>query len=70
METETKSLGTELPKEIERCQELLEAYASLGPVGLFGHAVIKLRIAAAHKAMLEGDCIAMLQAYEDLKGCE
>lgn len=68
MNTEPETLGDALPKEIERCQKLLEQYAFIGPAGAFGHAMISRDIAAAHKAMMEGDVVAMLRAYEALKG--
>ena len=64
------TLGTDLPKEIERCQELLGIYKLLGPVGAFGYAAISADIRAAHKAMIEGDAVGMARAYEALKGCE
>ena len=64
------TLGDALPREIERCQELLVAYAEIGPAGAFGAAMIRADIAAAHKAMMEGDCVAMIRAYEALKGCQ
>jgi len=70
MQTEIETLGTALPKEIERCQELLSDYRAIGPAGDFGHAMISADIAAAHKAMIENDCVAMLKAYEALKGCK
>jgi hypothetical protein len=63
------TLGDALPREIERCQELLVAYAEIGPAGAFGAAMIRRDIAAAHKAMMEGDCVAMIRAYEALKVC-
>lgn len=66
---DTETLGTALPKEIERCQGLLAHYKAIGPVGAFGHAMISADIAAAHKAMMEGDAVAMLRAYNALKGC-
>jgi hypothetical protein len=64
------TLGDALSREIERCQELLVAYAEIGPAGAFGAAMIRADIAAAHKAMMEGDCVAMIRAYEALKGCQ
>lgn len=70
MNDETETLGTALPKEIERCQKLLTQYAAIGPAGQFGGMVIRQDIAAAYKAMMEGDCVAMLRAYENLKGCK
>ena len=66
----TETLGDALPKEIERCQRLLEIYASLGPVGAFGYHAIELDIEAAQKVIADGDVVAMLRAYEALKGCE
>jgi len=70
MNTETETLADALPKEIERCQELLTAYAEIGPVGNFGAAMIRADIAAAHKAMMAGDVVAMLRSLETLKGCK
>ena len=70
MSTQIETLGTALPKEIQRCQELLTEYAALGPVGAFGHTMIQSDIAAAHKAMMEGDVVAMLRAYNALKECK
>ena len=67
MATETTTLADALPKEIQRCQEVLGWYKEIGPVGAFGHAMITASIAAAHKAMIEGDVVAMIRAYEDLK---
>lgn len=63
------SLGDDLPKEIERCQELLVAYAEIGPVGNFGAAMIKQDISRAVKALASGDVVEMIQSYEALKGC-
>lgn len=65
-----ETLGDALPKEIQRCQELLTQYAAIGPTGIFGYTMIQADIAAAHKAMMEGDVVAMLRAHETLKGCK
>lgn len=64
------TLGEELPREIERCQELLCQYVEIGPAGKFGAAMIRAEIAAAHKAMVEGDVVAMIRAYQALKEWE
>ena len=64
------TLGDALPREIARCQELLIDYASIGPAGNFGVMMIRQDIAAGVKALAEGDVIAMLKAYEALKGCK
>lgn len=66
----TDTLGEALPREIERCQELLEIYKSLGPVGAFGHAMISADIKAAQRAMMEGDVAAMIRCYQKLKEAE
>ena len=65
-----ETLGDALPKEIERCQELLIQYAAIGPVGNFGVLMIRRDIASALKAMSEGDTVGMLRAYEALKLCD
>lgn len=69
-ESSQATLGDALPKEIQRCQELLGVYKSLWPVGAFGHAMISADIAEAHKAMMEGDTVAMISAYKKLQDCE
>lgn len=68
-DTKTESLADALPQEIERCQELLVAYAEIGYAGSFGAVMIKRDISAAHKAMVSGDVVEMLRCYEALKGC-
>lgn len=65
-----QTLAYALPREIARCQDLLIAYDKIGPAGAFGAMMIRRDIAAAHKAMMEGDVVEMLRAYEALKGCK
>lgn len=65
-----ETLGTALPREIQRCHNLLASYKELGPVGMFGHVVISNGIALAHKAMMEGDIVEMMRAYNRLKECK
>lgn len=67
-EEQTESLTEALPKEIERVQEMIPAYESIGPAGGFAVASMKNDIRAAHAAMMSGDVVAMLQVYESLKG--
>jgi len=66
----TESLGTALPQEQARCRELLKVYHDLGSVGQFGAMMIERDLAAADEAVISGDLVAMMKAYEDLKGCE
>jgi len=61
------SLGTELPKEIERNQELLGIYKEIGTPGLFAATMIKSDIKEAIDVLASGDCVRMIQVYEKLK---
>lgn len=63
------SLGTALPAEIQRCQELLSEYKAIGVSGLFAAEMIKREIDDALKAMMEQDLPAMIRSYEKLKVC-
>ena len=64
------TLGDDLPREMARCRRLLEVYKELGPVGAFGHAMIEADLRAADEAVISGDLVAMIKAYEALKACE
>lgn len=68
-EQSIETLGDALPKEIERCQELVALYKTI-PTGAFGAAMIQNDIKAAHKAMMEQDLPAMIRAYNALKECK
>lgn len=61
------TLADDLPAEIERVQELLPLYDAI-PTGVFGAALMRRSIKAAHAAMVAGDVIEMLRCYYDLKG--
>ena len=63
------SLAEALPKEIERCQELLVAYREIGPAGIFGATMLKKDLSEAVDALASGDVVRMMQAHETLKGC-
>ncbi len=62
-----ESLGVELPKETARVREILGHYKEIEPSGAFGAAMIEQSLQAADKAMIEGDVVAMIAAYNDLK---
>lgn len=65
------TFGEALPKEIERCQELLVEYRKIPPVsGAFATALLGQYIKDAHKAMIEQDLPEMIRAYGELKGCQ
>ena len=64
------TLAEALPREMARCRELSQEYASIGPAGVFGKAAIDAAIAAAEKASCEHDTVAMIAACQRLKECE
>lgn len=61
------TLGEALPKEIARVRVVLGHYKELGPVGMFGAMFIEQSLQAADKAVMSGDVVAMLRAFEELK---
>lgn len=65
------SIGEDLPKEMARVRdEVLPVYVSVGPPGLFAATMMRRDLDLAAKAMIEGDTVGMLCAYESLKGYE
>lgn len=68
-DNDTKSLGTELPKEMARVRdEVIPTYLEIGPSGLFAVTWMRAALDKATKALAEGDVITMMQVYEELKG--
>jgi len=63
------TLGESLPKEIERCQQLLLEYEKI-QAGAFGAGMITQAIKTANKAIIDQDLPAMIRAYEALIECE
>lgn len=63
---ETSSLGTALPEEIERVRKIRDVYLTC-PGGEIAAMMMLNSINFATKALAEGDAIACIQAYEDLK---
>lgn len=65
------SLGEELPKEMARVRDkVMPAYLEIGPAGMFALTMMRAELDAAAKAMMEGDAVGMMQAYEALKEYE
>lgn len=65
----SKSLGEALPAEMARVRDrVMPAYIEIGPSGAFALTMMRAELDAAAKAMIEGDVVAMLRAYESLKG--
>lgn len=47
--------------------EMLPGYVSAGPLGSIAAGMIKASLADAEAAIADGDAVAMMQAYRDLK---
>lgn len=62
------SLAEALPTEMTRVRALIPLYQSIGPAGGFAIMMMNRALDEAQKALAEGDVIAMLRVYEDLKG--
>jgi len=75
MSTETVTLGDGLPREMARVRdEVLPQFLALrGLPNVICEpqiAMIRQALDAAARAMASGDVVAMLRAYQDLKGYE
>ncbi len=69
MSEQPETLGDALPREMARIRdELMPLYLEIDPPGLFALTMMRGDLNAAAKAMAEGDVVAMLWAYESLKG--
>lgn len=65
----TDTLGDALPREMARVRDkVMPPYIAIGPAGAMALAMMRADLDAAATAMAEGDVVAMLQAYESLKG--
>lgn len=62
-----ESLGETLPKEMARVRELMGQYREIGPAGRFALTLMEMTMQAADKAMIEGDTVAMIRVYQELK---
>jgi len=69
MTTETQNLMTGLLDEIIRVTEIKQIYLTI-PAGTFAATLMELSIQKAKEAIKNDDTIAMIQAYEELKGYE
>lgn len=69
-EVMSDTLGDALPREMARVRDDVIPVYDRVPMGHFAAAAMRHSLGAATKALAEGDVIAMLRAYEDLKGYE
>ena len=70
MPTDKMTLGEAFPLEQQRCRELVQEYLGIGPAGTFGAAAISAVLAKAEQAAASGDLVAIVAAYQAMKGCE
>lgn len=65
----TETLADAFMAEQKRVRELLGVYKEIGPAGAFGAAMIEQVLQRADQAAMEGDPVAIMAAYGELKGC-
>lgn len=64
----SETLGDALPKEMARIRDvIMPAYQSIGPAGAIALAMMRTDLDLAAKAMVEGDVVAMIAAYQSLQ---
>lgn len=61
------TLGDDFPRQQARAREYLGYYRDIGPAGAFGALHIEDVLRRADKAAIEGDTIAMIRIYQELK---
>jgi hypothetical protein len=63
----SESLAEALPREQARVREILGHYKEIGPAGMFGAAFFEADLREADQAVMSGDIVRMIRAYEKLK---
>ena len=67
-EREVTSIADAIQEEIKRVREvLIPAYEEIGLAGQPAIYMMNMSLDAATKALAEGDCVAIIQCYQDLK---
>lgn len=64
------SLAEAMPLEQARVRVILGHYREIGPVGTFGAAFIEQDLREADNAVMSGDVVRMLAAFQKLKEIE
>ncbi|KKM87512.1 hypothetical protein LCGC14_1268100 [marine sediment metagenome] len=62
-----ETLGEALPKEQARVREIWGHYKEIGQAGAFGAAMIEQDLRRADEAVMSGDLVEMILAYNTLK---
>ena len=67
----SETLGEALPKEMARVRDfILPTYLEIGVAGMIAVNSMRRDLDLAAKAMIEGDVVAMIGAYQALKDYE
>lgn len=65
------SVGEEIVKEMARVREIIPIYDALpGNVGIFASTLMRQALDRAARALAEGDIVAIVRSYEELRGFE
>lgn len=63
------TLGDALPREMKRVRDvIMPRYIEIGPAGTFALLFMRKALDDATKALAEGDAVACIRAYQELKG--
>ena len=63
------TLGDALPREMSRVRDqVMPPYLAIGPEGVAALMMMRAALDDAARAMASGNVVAMLRAYESLKG--
>jgi hypothetical protein len=69
MTTQSLTLAEALPKEMARVRdEIMPMYQAIGQAGAPALFMMRMELDIAAAAMMNGDTVTMLRAYESLKG--
>lgn len=70
-EKTTTTVGDDFPREQARLRELIAVYRGLpGGVGTFVALMIEGVLCSADEAAMSGDLVAIIQSYNEMRGCE
>ena len=66
-DTNSRSLGSEYPKQQARCRDILALYKDIGPSGAFAAHMIEATLREADAAAMSGDLVRMIRAFQAMK---
>lgn len=69
MSATPSNLAEAFMHERDRVRDLLQEYRKI-PTGGFGAVMLEMALKRADDAMANGDIVAMLRSYAELRGCQ